>query len=1182
MKFRFIKHFLCVFLLLVIVYQEGLSQDDQVSDSLKLLIKSARGTERIDRMLELCMYEHYSGRYQNCFDIAQNALKLAEKLEYGPGVALSYNRLGLAYDMLGRYEDAENSYFKSLEIFRGHSDSAGMIYALSYLLDYNLGHHNYTQALSYADQASDIAGKIRDTTRLKDILFYYACIYNQQGLPGKEEKMYEKLLSLYATQNRNAADLYLILGRFYVNHANYDRGIDFFRKTDSALVVRESMDGMDHPNRDFLRAKQTGNIARAFRLWGYYDSALFYHRLAIQEMFRYYPENPADIANQMEGIANVYSQWGVFDSARNYFQHSITLRTTDPLGIGFCYDGLGYISWLLGDYEGATGYYFKALSEKSKYKPFVFQTNRIFSLKEGLSISHLRLGMVYADWTYTETALEEFNKSLNLCREIGFNSGETEALLETGKLYMHLDNFQEAHRYFGQAYYNSKLAGDYPAQTIVLKNMGTLLVKEGDYSGGMELFRQSEEIGKKVRNPVEMADLHLCIGKTLCLMGFPAEGEKELLKSLNLAEQLRINRLIMACHDMLAEVYEKTGMTKMALSHLQQGSIIRDSLFSRKTALYLADINENNEASKLQLQVDLINQSKKLKEAEFRDERNRLAGLTGLGILLIILAYILTQNNRMQRKYDALQLQQRLFRARLNPVFIGSSLNDIKGFIEKSESGKAVNYLSDFARYIQHVLHGSRKEFVTVEQEIAMIESFLNLKKLVYGGRFDFAVNVEPDFNPDDDRIVPLFIQPELDKAVERAVNGGNIPGFLKITVKEGKSALMIIIEDNGKAETAREVWNKAELEIPYFSPAKETGILSKYFRRQNTMLVMVFTLLTSGATFLSAQEAYLSVDSATNALHKLVEVNKQQGNYESALKYFKLYNASKDSLDRINRENDLKIIKAKYHNDVKEQQIIFINNEKTLREIKLRRLRYSVFGSAGILLIGFLMVLLIYNRGRLRMNQQALNTEQYLLRAQMNPHFVFNALTNIQALIQLGDNDAAMRYLVLFADLTGKILENSGNESVKLSDELSIIRNYILLQKLRYDDKFEFTFPGCNNTGLEDISIPPMLIQPFVENAVEHGLKFKEGKGLLEIRILKNEPSGIIIEIADNGIGREKSGEIRRKRATHHQGLATAITHDRIEKLNRKNKKKISMEITDIKHENGSAAGTIVRFLFP
>lgn len=1182
------KCFLYCFLFVFFICNATYAQDDPIRDSLKILVRKAKGNDRVDRMLELCIHENGEKRHQNCLNIAQNALALAKKLDYGHGVAMSYNRLALSLDMLGKNNEAEDSYFKSFEIYRGLSDSTGMIYALTYLSEHNLRCNDCSQAIYYADKAFDIAGKMRDAIRLKDILFLYSRIYNQQGLTGKEETIYEKLLSHYATVNWNAADLYLLLGRFYVNHGNYARGIVYFRKTDSALIVRESMDGMDHRNRGFLRAKQTGNIARAYRLWGYYDSAMFYHRRSIQEMFRYSPENPADVANQMEGIAIVYSQWGVFDSARYYFQQSINLRTSDPLGIGFCFDGLGYISWLLGDYETASGYFLKALTEKSKYKPLISQTNRIFTLKEGLSISHLRLGMVYADWDYWETALEEFNKSLNLCREIGFNSGETDALLEIGKLYMHLDNYREAHRYFRKAYENSKLAGDDPAQTLVLKNMGNLLVKERDFSGGMELFRRSEKIGKKVGNPVEMADIYLCIGKTLCLMGLHAEGEKELLKSLNQAEKLRIDKLIMECHDMLAKVYEKTDMTKMALSHLQRGSNIRDSLFSRKTALFLADINENNEASKLQLQVDLLQQSKKLKDAEFRDERNRLAGLAGLGILLIVLAYIFTQNNRMQRKYDALKLQQRLFRARLNPVFIVSSLNDIKGFIEKSESGRAVNYLSYFARYVQYVLHGSRKEFVTVGQEIAMIESFLNLKKSVFGDRFDFFVNVEPGFDPEDDRIVPLFIQPELEKAIERAVNGQSFPGILKISVKEGKSAVMFLIEDNGRAESGlrqfneQELWNKVELEIPYFSPTTETGILAKYFMKMNLLFLLIYTPITGNSTFLSAQDAYFRMDSAVKVYHKLFEENEQKGNYVNALNYFKLYNIAKDSLDRLNRENDLKTLEMKYQNDTKAQQIILINNEKAFREIKFRQLRYSVFGLTGILLIGFILVLLIFNRSRLRMNQQALDTEQYLLRAQMNPHFIFNALTNIQALIQQGVNDAAMRYLGLFADLTGKILENSGNESVKLADEVSVIRNYILLQILRYGNKFEFNFTMDDEEEIGETPIPPMLIQPFVENAVEHGLKYKEGNGLLELRIFKNKADGIIIEIEDNGIGRKKSGEIHNRQEDKHQGLATTITRERIERINKDQKKKISMEITDINAENGNAAGTLVRFTFP
>lgn len=1188
---RFWKYLLYCCLIWAINSYESVARQDPIRDSLRNLVSQAEGRNKVDRMLELGNYELSLHNNIVSLNITKSALKLAKKLNYAKGLALSYRYYGGGLLGLEKYSEAESKYLESLKIFRQLYDSAGMFSLYIDLTIVNTFSGDYKNALSYANKAKKIAVILKDPAKVDHSDSYISLVYNVFGKSREEEYTFKRRLLFYAQQSWSAAKLYIELGRFYVGHGKYAEGIDYFRKADSAIAVRKDMEGMDHADREFMRAKQTGNIARAYRLWGHYDTSLFYHRLSVKQMYSCPIFNEADIANQYEGIGIIYTQWGVFDSARYYFQQSINLRKKcdDHLGIGFCYDGMGYISWLLGDYQGATRNYFKALAEKALYKPYFRLVNRVFSSKEGLSISHLRLGMVYADWNYPETALDEYNKSLNLCREIGFKSGETEALIGIGKLYIQMGKFREAHLQFKQAYSNSKIAGDIPSQALILKNWGNLLVRQGDYKGGLEYFHRAEAIGIKVGNPVEMVEINLCIGKTLSRMGLFDEGEKKLLESLKQAEKLRISRWVQECHDNLANLYEQSGKTSLALYHFECGTMIRDSIYNRKTSLFLADINQSNEEKKLRLKLNLLLQNARLKDAEFRDEQNRLFGLAGLGLLFVVLVYMFTGTRRMHKNLYALQLRQRLFIARLNPEFINNSLNDIKAFIENSESGRAVSYLAHFARYIQHVLLSTRNESVPVKNEITMIESFLNLKKSAYKDRFDYILSIEDD--AEDLRIIPLLIQPALEKAVDRVLNGNHVPGILIITVSGRKSSLLFIIEDNGRPATGihssfddkkNQSWNRVEIEIPYFKVQKVKYLFPKILKAKSLVFLLLVVLTTVAVPLVFSEETNSPVDSIVKDYHSLYVKNKQQGNFEGALIYFKLYNTAKDSLDRLNRNSDLRMLARKYKNDTKEQQINFIAGKKTLREFKLKQLRYSVFGLTGLLMTGGILVLLFFNRSRVRMNQQTLNTEQYLLRSQMNPHFIFNALTNIQALILQHDREASLRYLGLFSDLTGKILESSGMELVQLEDELSIITNYIKLQKLRYRDKFEVSLSGMDEPGIKEILIPPMLLQPFVENAIEHGLKYKEGKGLLSVRILKNEPEGIFIEIEDDGIGRIKSKEIHAKNEDKHQGLATAISYDRIDRLNRNRRKKISLEITDLETVSGNIAGTLVRIIFP
>jgi sensor histidine kinase YesM len=168
-------------------------------------------------------------------------------------------------------------------------------------------------------------------------------------------------------------------------------------------------------------------------------------------------------------------------------------------------------------------------------------------------------------------------------------------------------------------------------------------------------------------------------------------------------------------------------------------------------------------------------------------------------------------------------------------------------------------------------------------------------------------------------------------------------------------------------------------------------------------------------------------------------------------------------------------------------------------------------------------------------------------------------------------------------------ILEHSRNESIPLDRELDTIRDYLELQKVRFADKFDYHIDIDTDIDIETVMVPPMLAQPFIENAIEHGIKHKEGKGRIDITIGRFDDWAIgrlgdwaIFEVKDDGIGRAKARDLLLKQEESHKSLATVITLERIAALNRKSKRKITMEIIDLKDEKGEARGTRVVFGLP
>jgi len=231
------------------------------------------------------------------------------------------------------------------------------------------------------------------------------------------------------------------------------------------------------------------------------------------------------------------------------------------------------------------------------------------------------------------------------------------------------------------------------------------------------------------------------------------------------------------------------------------------------------------------------------------------------------------------------------------------------------------------------------------------------------------------------------------------------------------------------------------------------------------------------------------------------------------------------------------------------------------------------------LLLFLFLVVFLIYKyRMRSRMKKQEQEKRLHELqmaaiRAQMNPHFLFNSLNSVQNLIQQNKNQEAHLYLADFAGLIRKVLRNSDKEEVSLAEELEMVEQYLNLEKLRFDFNFEVNVE--DGIDPHNTMVPSILLQPFAENAVIHGLQHKLLNRQLKINITRKKP-GICISIEDNGIGREASQKI----AVGNNGKSTNMIKERLAMLQEKQGEKYQFEITDL--DEGPEKGTRVEILIP
>jgi sensor histidine kinase YesM len=212
----------------------------------------------------------------------------------------------------------------------------------------------------------------------------------------------------------------------------------------------------------------------------------------------------------------------------------------------------------------------------------------------------------------------------------------------------------------------------------------------------------------------------------------------------------------------------------------------------------------------------------------------------------------------------------------------------------------------------------------------------------------------------------------------------------------------------------------------------------------------------------------------------------------------------------------------------------------------------------------------------KMQLKEQLMESRLQAFQAQLNPHFIFNSLSSIQHFITNDDKRSALTYLPKFARLLRQVLQNSMDTYIPLEEELAMIRSYIEMEQLRFDNKFDFTLEVQEGIHPDQIEIPGLLLQPYIENAIIHGLLHKEGKGLLKISITQEE-EGLICTIRDNGIGREKSRVIKAKRTVNHKSYGMKKARERLELLNRHRPNHSEVKVEDLINNDGTADGTKV-----
>ncbi|XLS29678.1 sensor histidine kinase [Flavobacteriaceae bacterium M23B6Z8] len=360
-------------------------------------------------------------------------------------------------------------------------------------------------------------------------------------------------------------------------------------------------------------------------------------------------------------------------------------------------------------------------------------------------------------------------------------------------------------------------------------------------------------------------------------------------------------------------------------------------------------------------------------------------------------------------------------------------------------------------------------------------------------------------------------------------------------------------------------------------------------------------------ATILKDNKKYEQAKTITQQLLK--SSPKEDFSRRKALNYFLsvlyAYNQQPDSTDYAikqaiiasNAQDVAKInagisqLQTQYETKEKEQEIKILEQNERLKSLEIKELQRQRLILGYALLVPLVLIITggwYWNRRRLKLQLVTEQTENAIklselraLRSQMNPHFIFNALNSIQEYIFSNDRTLASSYLVKFSRLIRMYLEHSKVLEISIAEEIEALKLYLFLENSRMDNELHYTIKVDEKLNINQNILPPLFIQPYVENAIKHGLLHKKGQKELSISFSYNEADNTLdISITDNGIGIEASKNYNRNRP--YKSFATEANAHRLELMNFKRTKKISLKIINLTNNSNEAAGTEARIKIP
>lgn len=776
-------------------------------DSLQHIVDTSKGETRVMAMRPLAKILHESD-----FDLARaialynEGLALSVEMNFTEG--LIWAKMGLAgrYVAVGRLDTAMVLLHEVMKYLGPDTDSTSRRYrAFIYSLYSRIygGYGMLDSSMHYIRKSINTYDEAADKAWIASTYDYFARVYMRMGEYPREVEALQRSMDMFLSGGMDASNALKVasisskLGYAYMTGGSYAIAMRYFRLSDSIY----SNTRLDYPRYWNYHAKQAAHIARVYQHRGQLDSALRYRMITLNRYREYgFPETVIDVPNQYCYLGAIYREKGDFVTAESYIRQSMDIRVSiaDSLGVGMCLDEMAELSRLKGDYSSALELLKDALRWKDIVMDVRIDASRLAHKQESQYETYLIFGKVFADWNMHREALTYFDSAYILARLTGYKRGETMIQYHRGLVFREKGLMDSAYYFYDRSYELAALMGNLPLKAQALAGKGRLQLSRGEYLEAVDFFETAINIYTEEGFVRQLPELYLAMGKAMVGYGNRSIAEDILEEAHRRSKALGMIRVQSEAASALAELYGLKGEVANENLFLREYIMLHDSVFTLESHKQLAAKQAEHESARREQLIRHLEQENEINRLKVDQSRYIIFSLGGVVIVVLLFGVLFIRQIQIRNQQRSLINQQRLFRSQMNPHFIFNSLTNIQHYIFNKDSLSAGRYLAVFAKLMRSILNNSRKEVISLRDEVETIGQYLDLQHLRMEDKLEYELVVDDSLDQEITEIPPMLAQPFIENAIEHGIRNKAGKGMLRVRIIKQKNAIIYEVEDDG------------------------------------------------------------------------------------------------------------------------------------------------------------------------------------------------------------------------------------------------------------------------------------------------------------------------------------------------------------------------------------------------